>query len=149
MSDRSSTRLSRSALLIGALALVMGATQGCTRTSDGTIVVAAPKVPSWTAPRLPSFRRAPEPQLAPSPEYVYPRRPDAEAAPPRARQTAVRRAPPRSTAPRATAPRAAAPRATGSRIIGVRAPFERPKDGKPLSCANQVVEGGRVKVVCQ
>lgn len=141
MSVRSSTKLNRfgSAAIAGTLCVMLLAPAGCTRTDDGSVVMARPTGFGWG---LPGFRRAePEPaatNFPPPPQQatVEPRRAEAREPrfdPPATRLPNLRRQPTRMTGMR----------------IGVKPPFQQSPSGKPLNCKNTTTPTGRVKVVCE
>ncbi len=130
------------AATLSAVGLVMALGAGCTRTSDGTVVVTSPPGYTWVRDRVGEtgrvrprrLRRAePEPSVA-----YYPPAPSAPV---------VEAPPPRRTMPRPR--RVAEPsrqqRTPSNRLIGV--PFEPTRQGD-LACRNEQSPGGRVKVVC-
>lgn len=111
--------------LIACGSLVAGA--GCTRTSDGSVVMKAPAMPSL-------FARATTRQpLGPDPRAValadFPPEPKAVVSSPPHRGRVV---PPIGT----------------WTVQPVKAPFERTDPEKPLNCRNETSARGRVKVTC-
>lgn len=140
-----STPCRAGALAVMSIALLVPT--GCTRTSDGTVVMAPPPGYSWMRDRLsnPSFsgfrQREPAPDIA-----SYPPPPPAEAqpAPPRREAARTRRVEPAADPPDARRPS----RPPSVMRIGVRAPFEQSEAGQPLNCRNEQTESGRIKVVC-
>ncbi|MCO5065704.1 MAG: hypothetical protein M9924_14995 [Rhizobiaceae bacterium] len=120
------------------LCIAMLVNTGCTRTSDGTIVMADPTPPS--AFRTPWWRRSqPQaPAYPPQPVLAAPTSP-----PP---QSSVRRSPQRQ-GPTTNAGKSVE-QFHGMRV-GVRPPFTPSESGKALNCANKTQPGGRVKVVCE
>ena len=115
--------LAISAAALGMTALV--AVAGCTRTSDGSIVMAQP---SFGGSIL-SFGGNEEVRVVPSqtirPPAVQPK------------PTSVRRAEPR--VPKVTIP---------SMSIAKNPPFKGIQPDKPLSCRNETTSTGRIRVVC-
>lgn len=113
-----------------------GLTAGCTRTSDGSVVLARPaslaRVFQRESPQPsygPAFRQLPSgpPPVAPAP----PPQVAASAPPPGAAARTQRR---------------------GVNVQGwrpaVKPPFARADPSRPLSCRNETSAGGRVRVVC-
>ena len=124
------------------LCFPIAANTGCTRTSDGTIVLVEPS-PSAGSKRPWWKRSGPEsPAYPPQPGSASPTQPTRT-------QTASRPAP-RSSGPVHQSSKAgkAAQQFQGMRV-GVRPPFTPSESGKPLNCANKTQPGGRVKVVCE
>jgi hypothetical protein len=105
-----------------------GLSTACARTSDGSVVLARP----LTFPRF--FSRQ-----APAPHYT--------AAPAQHLALAERRAPAKASAP-------AAVTTSGASDVqlwkpSVKAPFERTDPSRPLSCHNETLKSGRVRMVCR
>lgn len=103
---------------------------GCTRTSDGSVVMKNP--PSLNL-SVPSFMRFGTAREEPRPVATAAAFPPPPAPPPAARTTQRRVVPP----------------VKAWKASGVRAPFKRSDPSKPLTCRNEPGQGGRVKVVCQ
>lgn len=102
------------------------ATAGCTRTSDGSVVMSTPAMPSLFG------RSASRENFAPDQRGV-----------------ALAELPP-ATAP-APQPRrhASASSQIGSwKVQTVKAPFERADPEKPLNCRNETSAQGRVRMTC-
>ena len=117
-----------------AAAACCGVTAGCTRTSDGSVVLARPM-------SLPGLGETPTPSYAsPSPQQL----PDpAEPAP-------VASGP--SFASPASPPAPARSRQAGVKVwkpAVVRAPFARADPSRPVACRNETTTSGRIRVVCQ
>jgi hypothetical protein len=109
------------------IAVLIGAA-GCTRTSDGSVVLRRPTVFS----RLMKFRD-PDPVPQYQVQVNEPRSyPPAYAPPAAARARPQRQA-------KVTAP---------SLSIVKNAPFKRIDPSKPLSCRNETSSSGRIRVVC-
>lgn len=120
------------------LLLPLIASGGCTRTSDGSIVMAEPALPSYR----PWWNRTPpDPQPAPA---AFPPEPTLTPAPIATQPVRHVSTPARPSSQAGKA----AKRFSGMRV-GVRAPFTPSESGKPLNCANKTQPGGRVKVVCE
>ena len=116
--------------LIGfCLPLVMAT--GCTRTSDGSIVIADPPKLAFG---VPAFLRGKQER----PVAADPRIAALSTLPPARRVVAA--PPPRKRA---------LPRVSAWRVSGVSAPFVRPDPQKPLSCRNAQSRTGRVRVICE
>lgn len=112
------------ALLCGSLVVPAG----CTRTSDGSVVMAQPVTLSLNAPFIS-------------------RRDDRGRAPDRSAQVF----PPQAAPPPRTAPRKrVVPRVAAWKPGGVAAPFvSGSQSAKPLACHDETGANGRVKVVCE
>ena len=118
-----------------AAAACCGITAGCTRTSDGSVVLARPMslpralggtpAPSYAPP---SFQQLPAPAgpapVASGPSFVSPA---SRPAPARAAQSGVKIWKP----------------------AVVKAPFGRADPSRPVACRNETSAGGRIRVVCQ
>lgn len=118
-----------------AAAACCGVTTGCTRTSDGSVVLArqmslpralgGTPAPSYTTP---SLQQLPPPAgpapVASEPSFASPAPPQAPA---RSRQAGVKVWKP----------------------AVVRAPFARPDPSRPVACRNETTVSGRIRVVCQ
>ena len=114
------------ALLCGSLVM----STGCTRTSDGSVVMAQPVTLSLNAPflgRRDDRGRTPD-------RYVQAFPPPPQAAPQ-----------PRRTAPR----KRVVPRVAAWKPSGVAAPFVGSQSAKPLACHDEAGANGRVRVVCE
>ncbi|MGI6852446.1 hypothetical protein [Mesorhizobium sp. 1B3] len=101
---------------------------GCTRTSDGSVVMNTPPMPKLFA------SRSPQPTYTPDQTVMLTQLP-----------------PPPAPAP-AQAPRRRHDRSMpvgGFKMQTVKAPFERSNPEQPLDCRNETSPQGRVKVVCQ
>lgn len=109
-----------------------GLSSGCTRTSDGSVVLARPvSLPRVLGPATqpqPSYANPSFQQLPPDPEPAL-----ASAAPP----------------PVVTRPRRTGTSVQAWRPAVVKTPFERTDPSRPISCQNATSAGGRVRVVCQ
>lgn len=113
---------------MGCFALL--AAGGCSRSSDGSVVVNAP-------PRL-AFA---------VPPYL---RPDGPGAGGQATVASTSFPPPPPAPPAVRGkPRAAAPRVETWKVAGVKPPFERADPETPLTCRDETGDGGRIKVVCE
>jgi hypothetical protein len=121
------TRSLTLALLCGSLVVPAG----CTRTSDGTVVMAQPVNLSLG---VPSFLQRKDRNEAPAAA--------ATAFPPAPRQAAP--------APRRAAARnRVVPRVSVWRPTAVAAPFIGSRSDKPLTCHDETGANGRVRVVCE
>lgn len=111
--------------LIACGSLVAGA--GCTRTSDGSVVMKTPAMPSLFA--RPSARQplGPDPRAVALAQFPPPQQPVASSPPHRGRVV-----PPIGT----------------WTVQPVKAPFERSDPEKPLNCRNETSAQGRIKVTC-
>lgn len=104
------------------------ASTGCTRTSDGSVVMDTPPMPRLFASR--------SQQPADTPDQTV----------------MLTQLPPPSTPAPAQTPRRTKARAmpvAGFKVQPVKAPFERSNPEQPLNCRNETSPQGRVKVVCQ
>lgn len=128
---RSDVRLRNSVLLAAAMLAGGGLASGCTRTSDGSVVLARPMaIPSFGL-RAPARTYEPPPvvqQLQPSDAPVM-----AQAAPVRPARPARR----------------VVPEVKMWKPAMVKAPFLPSESSKQLACRNETAAGGRVRVVCE
>lgn len=104
---------------------------GCTRTSDGSVVM---KNPPNLSLAVPSFLRFGGQDAEPEAQV-------AAATFPAAPKPAVQ--------PVGSAPAKVLPPVRAWKATGVKAPFKRADPSAPLTCRNETGGGGRVKVVCQ
>lgn len=111
---------------LGCSLLLMGA--GCSRSSDGSVIVNAP----------PSLAFAVPPYL----------RPDAAGTGVRSAALSSFPPPPATPAVRGQS-RNTVPRVKAWKVAGVKPPFERADPEAPITCRNETRGGGRVKVVCE
>lgn len=119
-------------LVLAAFGSLLAGT-GCTRTSDGSVVMKTP--PSM--PKL--FASRPEqPALDQTVMLTQLPPPETAAAPATAAAPVSRRAHTH-----------AMPSVSGWKMQTVKAPFERSDPEKPLNCRNETSPQGRVKVVCE
>lgn len=120
------TRHKRTTLVLAAFGSLLAGT-GCTRTSDGSVVMKTPP----TMPKL--FASRPEQPVVDQ-------------------TVMLTQLPPPSPAPVATPASRKAhamPSVSGWKMQTVKAPFERSDPEKPLNCRNDTSPQGRVKVVCE
>ncbi|QPC86333.1 hypothetical protein GA830_05955 [Mesorhizobium sp. NBSH29] len=116
--------MNRLFLILIATSLVSGFTTGCTRTSDGSVVMAK----QVKLPRM--LRREPA-----GPSF-------SESAFPRAPEPAVVSAAAPAPAPTRRMVSVNAWKPT------VKAPFHRANPNRPMNCSNETI-GGRIKTVCR
>lgn len=102
---------------------------GCSRSSDGSVVVNAP-------PRL-AFA---------VPPYL---RPDGTGSDVQATVASSSFPPPPAAPAVRGKPRKTVPSVETWKVAGVKPPFERADPEAPLTCRNETGDGGRVKVVCE
>jgi hypothetical protein len=128
---RSDVRLRKSVLLAAAMLAGGGLTSGCTRTSDGSVVLARPMAMPSFGLNAPARTYEPPPvvqQLQPSDAPVV-----AQVAPVRPARPARR----------------VVPEVKMWKPAMVKAPFVPSESSKQLACRNETSAGGRVRVVCE
>ena len=102
---------------------------GCSRSSDGSVVVNAPPSLAFVVP-----------------PYL---RPDGAGAGVQSTVTTSSFPPPPKAPTVRSKPRKTVPRVETWKVSGVKPPFERADPEAPLTCRNETRDGGRVKVVCE